>query len=439
MEPARLKMAYITAGAAGMFCGSCMHDNTLAAALSRLGSDVSLIPLYTPIRTDEENVSIDRVFMGGISVYLQEKSALFRRLPSFLFRFLDHPWLIDRLSQRSIEVDAGELGDLTVSMLKGEHGHQRKEVLRLTDWLVDHLKPNLINLSNILIAGSVPLLKERWKAPVLITLQGDDLFLNGLREPYRSEAMKLVYRVAEQADGFIVYSNYYADYMADLIRTPREKFHVVPLGLNVDAFREEPGPRPADRPPTVGFLARLCPAKGFHVLTDAFRRLRRMPGTENMELRAAGWLGAGDRKYFEEEVRRLEAEGLGGAFHHAGVIAKGQKRDFLRSVDVLSVPTTYQEPKGIFALEALANGVPVVLPEHGAFPEMLAATGGGRLVRPNDPQHLAETLHALLTDSETRQTLGNEGRQSVLSRCNADVMARNTLAVLEPFLTLAQN
>jgi hypothetical protein len=63
----KMKIAYLTAGAAGMFCGSCLHDNALAKALNRLGHDCILIPAYTPIRTDDENVSIDRVVMGGIS------------------------------------------------------------------------------------------------------------------------------------------------------------------------------------------------------------------------------------------------------------------------------------------------------------------------------------------------------------------------------------
>ena len=61
-----MKIAYIAAGAAGMYCGTCIHDNTLAAALQRTGHDVALIPTYTPIRTDETDVSIDRVFSAAL-------------------------------------------------------------------------------------------------------------------------------------------------------------------------------------------------------------------------------------------------------------------------------------------------------------------------------------------------------------------------------------
>jgi hypothetical protein len=81
-----MKIAYIAAGAAGMYCGTCIHDNTLAAALRDKGHEVALIPTYTPIRTDEVDVSIDRIFYGGINVYLQQKLALFRHTP----------WLFDQ-------------------------------------------------------------------------------------------------------------------------------------------------------------------------------------------------------------------------------------------------------------------------------------------------------------------------------------------------------
>jgi glycosyltransferase involved in cell wall biosynthesis len=178
----------------------------------------------------------------------------------------------------------------------------------------------------------------------------------------------------------------------------------------------------------------MCPAKGLHVLVDAFRELRRMPGTEDAQLRMAGWLGAGDKKFVDEQRAKLIEAGLDEHAIYHGVIERAAKLDFLRSVDVLSVPTTYREPKGIYVLEALASGVPVVQPAHGAFPELLEATGGGRLVRPNDPAHLAETLHSLLTDHDARRTLGAQGRTVVHRDFSADAMAQKTLEVYRKFL-----
>src|SRR3954447_10334580 len=111
-----MRIAYITAGAAGMFCGSCLHDNTLVAALTRLGHDALLIPTYTPIRTDEDDVSQKRVFFGGINVYLQQKFAFFRHTPWLLDRLFDWPRLLRWVARFAVKTQAQELGELTVSM-----------------------------------------------------------------------------------------------------------------------------------------------------------------------------------------------------------------------------------------------------------------------------------------------------------------------------------
>ncbi|MGH7137023.1 MAG: glycosyltransferase family 4 protein, partial [Pirellulales bacterium] len=170
---------------------------------------------------------------------------------------------------------------------------------------------------------------------------------------------------------------------------------------------------------------------------DAFLRLRKLPGTAHARLFVAGWLPATDREFAEAEFARLRVAGVGGDFRYWGVLERDEKLAFLSSVDVLSVPTTYREPKGIFVLEALASGVPVVQPAHGAFPELLAATGGGLLVPPNDPAQLAQTLHDLLVDHAARLELARQGRERVLGDFNADRMAAATLEVYQRYLSSA--
>src|SRR5579883_2458420 len=187
-----MKIAYITAGAAGMYCGSCLHDNTLASALLAGGHEVLLVPTYTPIRTDEADVSQKRVFFGGINVYLQQKLALFRHTPWAVDRLLDARGLLKLASRFATRTQAEDLGELTVSMLKGEHGHQRKEVEKLVGWLASEVRPEIVNLTNVLLSGMVDELKRRLNVPVLGTLQGDDIFLEALPEPYRGQALGLV-------------------------------------------------------------------------------------------------------------------------------------------------------------------------------------------------------------------------------------------------------
>jgi glycosyltransferase involved in cell wall biosynthesis len=434
-----LKIAYLTAGAAGMICGSCMHDNTLARALLALGHDVQLIPLYTPIRTDEEDVSLHTVFYGGINMYLQQKLSLFRRLPKWLDRWLDQPWLINWAAGRSVKIDPQQVADLALSVLRGREGFQRKEVERLADWLTAEFKPDVIVFSNILTAGCVPEIKRRMNMPVVVTLQGDDIFLRGLPEPYQSQALAQISVLAESIDGFIANSRFYADAMADYLRLDRERIAIVPLGIDTRDFAHSPTLQlsrslPPSRPPTVGYLARLSPEKGLHVLADAFIKLRQRPGMESARLQIAGWLGEKNRAYAEGAFDRLRAAGLGNAFEYVGEVDRRGKLDFLASLDVLAVPTTYREPKGLFVLEALAAGVPVVQPDHGAFPEMLASTAGGLLHRPEDPDHLAERLHELLSDANGRQLLATTGQRNVHSARNAETMALRTVQVLRETL-----
>src|SRR5262245_17538334 len=130
-----------------MYCGTCLHDNTLASALLRKGHQVALIPTYTPIRTDEQDVSIDHMFFGGINVYLQQKSAIFRHTPWILDRMLDRPFLLNWLSRLSGSTDARDLGSMTVSVLQGEEGNQKKELEKLVSWLKDSYKPDLIQFN----------------------------------------------------------------------------------------------------------------------------------------------------------------------------------------------------------------------------------------------------------------------------------------------------
>jgi glycosyltransferase involved in cell wall biosynthesis len=428
-----MKIAYITAGAAGTFCGSCMHDNTLVTALIAQGHDALLIPTYTPIRTDEKDVSQKRVFFGGINVFLQQKLSLFRHTPWILDRFLDFPRLLRWVSQFAVKTQAADLGDLTISVLKGEHGFQRKEVEKLVAWLAAEVQPEIVNLTNVLLSGMVHEIKQRLKVPVLGTLQGDDIYLESLPDKFRGEALELIRAHCRQIDGFIATSAYYADFMAEYLRIPRQKIDVVYPGLNLaghDGSRAA-----ANGPPhTIGYFARICPEKGLHVLADAFRILHRMPGAPRCRLRVSGWLGDNNRPYLEEIKQRIRGEGLADAFEHTEAPDHASKVRFLQGIDVLSVPTTYREPKGLYVLEALANGVPVVQPRHGSFPELVEATGGGLLTRPDDPEDLAQKLRQLLDNTAQRADMGRKGREVVHRRFTAAAMAQETIAVYRKYI-----
>ncbi|HKI03833.1 MAG TPA: glycosyltransferase family 4 protein [Thermoanaerobaculia bacterium] len=431
-----MRIAYIAAGAAGMYCGSCLHDNTLAAALQKMGHEVALVPTYTPLRTEQPGISLDRVFFGALNVYLQQKAAAFRHTPEAFDWLLDRPGLIQRASRLGASTDPTELGDLTHSILQGEAGFQAKELTKLVGWLRDDFRPDVVHLTNSMFAGFARSLKRELGVPVLCSLQGEDLFLDQLREPWRARVRGVLSERARDVDAFQVNSAWYADFMAEYLGgIDRQRMFVVPLGLTLKGHGGEPRAEPqaeSDRL-TVGYLARICPEKGLHLLVEAFRLLtERLPG--QIHLRVAGYLGERDRRYLEDLEARIAGWGLSGFYERVGEVDRDEKIRFLQSLDVLSVPTAYREPKGLFVLEALANGVPVVQPRHGAFPELIEATGGGLLVEPGSTEDLARGIETLLRDPGLRRELGQRGREAVRDRFDDRAEAEATLRVYERLL-----
>lgn len=409
-----------------MFCGSCMHDNTWALALHQSGVDVSLIPLYTPIRVDEEDQTSSPVFFGGINTYLNDKVSFWHRLPRFLTKWLDSPNLIRLATLRAVSNDAAELGSMTATMLLGESGPHRQAGEELAEF-VAQLNPDHVVFSNSLLSGSLRSLRQRYRGPVYCVLQGDDVFLDGLPEPHRSVVMQRLKERASEFDGFIVHSPFYRAYMSKYLDLPFEKFTEFPLAI--DSSKHDGLPKSGTgNPPTVGYFARICPEKGLDLLVESVLLLRQQ--IPNLRLRAGGYLGPQNRDYFER-VKRMAAP-LGDDFEFIGSPAThAEKVEFLKSLDVLSVPARFQEPKGIYVLEAWANGVPVVLPDHAAFPFLIQSTGGGLLSEFGDAASLAERLRQILQDPALRLSLARSGYQGVRERHDLPALVAATRSMFD--------
>ena len=420
-----MRILAFTAGAANMYCGSCLRDNALAAELMAQGHDVTLMPLYTPTLTDETNVSRKRVLFGGISVYLEQHLAAFRFTPAWLDRLWDSLPALKAASRRSIAVSPRHLGELTISMLRGEHGAQRKEFHKLVDWLRTQPKPDVVTIPNSLLISLAGPIKDALDCPVVCTLQGEDLFLEGLGEPWRTQALELIRAQIDTVDAFVAVSEYYRGFMSRYLGIPGSKMHVVPIGINMKGY--DTGFRFRTNCFTVGYFARIVPEKGLHVLAEAYRKLRRETDFSGATLEAAGYMAPEYRGYLQGIEREMKQAGLGNEFRYRGVLDRAHKTDFLRGLSVLSVPGLYAEPKGIFVLEAMANEVPVVQPRHGAFPEILAKTGGGILVEPNSIDSLAEGIYSLWRDQERADELGRRGAQGVREHHGVALMAQRAV------------
>ena len=420
-----------------MYCGSCLRDNAMATELLARGHDVLLLPVYTPTLTDEPNVSQDHVVLGGISAYLEQYVPFFRKTPAWLDRLLDSKAALNLASRKSISVNPKMLGEMTVSVLRGEDGFQRKEIQKMVEWVKQLPQPDIVNLPYTLLIALARPLKEALNCPVLCTLQGEDLFLGGLHEPYRSEAMALIRRQLDDVDLFLSVSEYYAEFMPNYLGIPAEKIRVVPLGINPHGF--ELRESHASGSFTIGFFARVAPEKGLHVLAEAYRLLRQSGELPEARLEVAGYMAADCQPYLREIEKKLREAKLGDEFHYRGVLDRAEKIAFLRSLDVMSMPATYDEPKGVSLLEAMACGVPLVQPRRGGFTEIIEKTGGGLLIRPDDPQSLAEGILKVYKNKELAEQLSANGFRGVRQHYTAAQMADKLLIAFQSVTSVAEN
>lgn len=427
-----MKIIYIASGAANMYCGSCMHDNALAAAMKAAGEDVSLFPLYTPMRLDEESVGERQIFYGGIKAYLTQRypRPFFGR--DLLFQVAGSQALLRLMPHFDIgsAVDPVANAELTISMLKGENGNQRELLRELVQWIKSTYQPDVIHVTNALLIGVVREFKRSLQIPITCGLHGEDIFLEGMPQPYQEEALAIIRERAQDVDRFLAISTYYSEMFSKWVGLDRSKIDVVWPGIALKDYRDLPAGPEVSRPLTIGFLARFVPEKGLHLLLDAFIRLQRSGEFPDLQLLAGGYVSRAYKTYIDGIRRKIRDHHLEDRIKLLGTLDRAEKLNFFRQIDVFSVPSPYREPKGIPVLEALASGVPVVQPDHGAYPEWIHATQGGLLYDPNDSVDLAEKLACLLRDAELRKRLGQQGRQSIFENFSSERMASATLDVL---------
>ncbi len=431
-----MRVVHLVAGAGGMYCGSCLFGNALAAALRRAGCDAILAPVYTPLRTDEPDVSLTQVALGGLNVYLQHRWPATAKMPRWIKRLLDNPRLLRFASRLAVSNRPQQLGELTVATLQADEGPLRGEIDRLVDWLAAELRPDVVHLNNALLVGLAREVRRRLGAAVVCTLSGEDVFLEKLPQPFAAEAQRLLRQRCAELDALIAPNRYYADAMAGYLNIAPDKIDVIPLGLNLEGF-PKPGQKSARqlRQPrqraTIGYLARVCPDKGLHLLAEALRVLCNLPTMPPVEVCAAGYLHPADRPYLEDILRQLAQWNIAERLRYLGELDRPGKIALLQSIDVLCVPTIYRESKGLYVLEAWAAGVPAVLPAHGAFPEMVADTGGGLLFAPGDVYDLADTLKRMILNRQLAAECGLRAQQAVHRKYDIAATAQRVLELYQ--------
>ena len=415
-----------------MLCGSCIRDNALARSLAGRGHDVHLVPLYQRSRTDEASVSEARVRFGGISVFLQHAAPLFGALPG-LDRVLDSPALLGLVERFSSSTDPTRLGPLTVTTLEGVRGPARRAVEALAESVRD-AGPDVVVLPNSLLLGLAAPLAAATGAPVVVTFSGEDLFLSRLPSSDRERALGLMRDAAGAADHFVGVTEHHARGMADMLGIPEDRVSFVRLGVDPDGYPAAPKDGPAvgageeARPVTIGFFSRIAPEKGLDRLARAVLQLAAQPEAPPLRVRAAGWMSRGGGGYLEEVRRLFAADDSDVSFEYLGERDHAGKIAFLREADVIGVPATFPEPKGIPAIEAMMAGTPVVVPQQGAYPALLDRTEGGVLAQSSEPADFAAALSQLVLHPERRRSVGARGFQRVREEHSVDRMAEDAEA-----------
>ncbi|MDC1004057.1 glycosyltransferase family 4 protein [Opitutales bacterium] len=418
-----MKLAFLTPGTGNYYCGVCMRDNSLARCLIDAGHEVTMLPTYLPHFLDEEPAADELpIFFGGINVYLQHKFSLFRHTPAWMDKALDSKWLLKKAAAKSGMTSSKDLGEITLSTFRGEDGPLVKEVRKVVDWFHAHGKPDVILLSTIMLAGIGKVLRRELNIPVFGFLQGEDSFLDSLLPEYRNQAWKLLRNDVRELNGCISPSRYFGEFMATRLELEPANVLHHPNGITTDGFSCNEN---VISPPTVGFLARLCPLKGLDILIDAFLILKKSSKHTDLRLEIAGGMTGEDEPFVQEQKDKLENAGLSACSTFRPNIERDEKLKLLRGLNVFSVPSRYPEAFGLYVIEALAAGTPVVLPKSGAFPEIVEDTGGGIIYEENNPSDLAIALDQILKDSEVSKKMGIFGRDVVMEKYSNEKLAKS--------------
>ncbi len=414
---------HLTPGAGQTHCAGCFRDNTLVLELRRMGHDVLMVPLYLPLRLEDVDASRKTpIFFGGLNVYLDQRWPWFRRAPRLLHRLLARRSLLGWVGRWAAKTQPAEVGELTLSMLRGQDGHQAREIDELIAWLKTQPPPDVICFSNALLLGMARRLRQEWSAPMVCTFQGEDGFVDAMPADARDAVWSLMRERAAEVDCFVAPSRYAGDLMRHRLALPAERVRVVPNGIRLEGYGPAPAPPAA---PTWGFFARMGRAKGIDLIVDAFLEIRKRGRVPGLRLRLGGSLGSADQPLIAELQRRVEREGAGAEVDFCPNLDPAAKLKFLRSLSVMSVPARAPEVFGFYLVEALACGVPVVQPRQGAYVERVEGSGGGLLYDPNDARALASAVEPLLMDPARIRALGEAGRKAIHRDFGVARMARS--------------
>jgi glycosyltransferase involved in cell wall biosynthesis len=425
-----MKIVNIIPGFGGTFyCGNCLRDSVFVKTLKTMGHDAVMLPIYLPLSNENANNSEGTpVFYGAVNIYLKQNFSFLRHMPGWLKRFFDSKPILRYAAKKAGSTRATGLETMTISMLKGSEGFQSEELQILVDFLKNHEKPDLVHLSNALLLGLAERIRKDLNIPVVCSLQDEDVWVDAMKSPYREQVWQLMSDKAKFVDAFVAVSDYFAEKMKKNMNLPDNKVHVVHIGVNPDAYVVT---HPSLEPPVIGYLSRLCEENGLGILVDAFIKLRSNFTYKDVKLRLCGGMTGDDKIFIKKQIKKLKQKKL----MHAVDIIDNFKTEalpvFFKGLTALSVPVLQGEAFGLYQLEAMASGIPVVQPALGAFPEIAKISGGGIIYQPNTAAALAAALANLFADPEALQQMSINARNAVVINFDSKMLTEKMMKVYQ--------
>ncbi len=424
-----MNIIQIIPGSGGSFyCGNCLRDSKYVDALRNQGHQVVKIPMYLPLFSDERDIGEIPIFYGAVALYLKQVYPIFRNMPVWMEKMLNSKPMMKLAGSMAGSTRAKGLEDMTISMLLGEQGQQKEELDQMVDWIVEHCKPDIIHISNALLLGLARRLKEKTGVPVVCSLQDEDVWVDAMQPQFQQKIWDLMHERSNDVDALVAVSNYFAQAMKNKMNLSPEKLHTFYLGVDPEEYDFI---SVKEKPRNVGYISRMCHENGFDIVVDAFIELKKQKGFEDVKLIATGGSTGDDTKFIKEQRRKLKVADLEDAFEIIPEFEGDERHEFFKKVVLVSVPVRIGEAFGMYLLESMASGIPVVQPALGAFPEIIEVSGGGVTYTPNTPMKLSEAWTELLNNPEKLEKLSLDGWQGTKEKFNIHNHAAEIIGLYE--------
>lgn len=422
-----MKIINIVPGFGGTFyCGNCLRDSSFVKHLNEAGHEGIILPIYLPLSiTDENEIFGAPVFYGAINIYLKQKFKLFRKMPSWMKKFFNSSFFLRYAAKKAGSTRADGLEEMTISMLKGIEGNQKEELEELLAFLAKE-KPDIVHLSNALLLGFVDEIKNRLNIPVVCSLQDEDVWIDPMTGDYQKKLWDLLSEKGESVSAFVAVSEYFASVMKSNMKIPDEKLNIIPIGITADLYDVK---TPNTEIPTIAYLSRMNEENGFEVLIDAFIELKENSEFKNARLKLSGGKTGDDKKFINKQIKKLSKKGFQNDVEFIDDYSIPDLKEFFRDVTVLTVPVLKGEAFGLYQLQALASGIPLVQPALGAFPEIIDATQGGVVYKPNNPKELSKKWIEVFSDEKALNLMSKKGRKSVVEKFNSETLTQKMIEV----------